>query len=344
MKITQVIRRNKIFSITILILIIGAGYYLWLHRKPYTQNAYVVANIRPVKALVPGYITKIWVKNNQKVKKGDKLFRIYREPYRLTVEKLKNQYLAAILEAEKIVNQIDVLKSKIIQAQYEYENTKYLSGIATRLARPEAVSRSDAEVKLREMQSAQEQVYIINKEVKVLEIAHKLELANIKVLKAEYDISKINLEFTIVYARTDGTVTNMFLTNGIYVDPGDVLFALIDSSEWWVQANFKETELSKIGAGQKAKIWLWQYPGKTFHGTVTETGWGVNRNLTNNRNGLSEVEKENEWFLLPQRFPVQIKILDPDPKYPLHPGGSAFVQVDIPAYTLRHLFWTFFQI
>ena len=344
MKIRQIIQRNSVFSITILIMILGTVYYLWLHRKPYTQNAFTVSIVRPVKALVPGYITEIWIKNNQSVKKGDKLFKVYREPYRLAVEKLENQILAAKVKVKVLLHKIEVEKYKIEKSKYELANAEYLSAVATRLAKPEIISKSKAEIRYTEMQAKKEALNIAKENLEVSKASYEHEVAYIKVLKSELKISKINLDFTIIYARTDGSVTNMFLTPGTYVKPGETLFALIDTSKWWIQANFKETELSVIGPGQKVKIWLWQYPGKTFNGVVTDTGWGVNRIKTNERFGLSEVQKENEWFLLPQRFPVQIKIIDTDPKYPLHTGGSAFVQVDIPSYTIRHAFWTFFQI
>jgi len=344
MKLRQILRKNAVFTFTVLIIILGTAYYLWLHRKPYTQNAFTVANVRPVKALVPGYITDIWVKNNQVVKKGDKLFKVYREPYRLAVEKLENQILAAKIKVRELFHEIEVEKHQIQKTKYELANTEYLSGLATRLAATSAIAKKEAEIKYTQWQAKKEALIIAKENLEVTKATYEHELAIIKVLTSELNIAKINLDFTIIYARTDGTITNMFLTVGNYVKPGETLFALIDTSQWWIQANFKETELSAIGPGQKAKIWLWQYPGKTFHGIVTDTGWGVNRIRTNERFGLYEVQKENEWFLLPQRFPVQIRITDPDPKYPLHPGGSAFVQVDIPAYTIRHAFWTFFQI
>ena len=76
------------------ILIAGTWYYLWLHRMPFTQNAFIVSNIRPVSALVSGYITNIYVKNNQAVHKGDPLFTVFRQPYELKIQELINAIAA----------------------------------------------------------------------------------------------------------------------------------------------------------------------------------------------------------------------------------------------------------
>ena len=134
----------------------------------------------------------------------------------------------------------------------------------------------------------------------------------------------------------------MTLSPGGYYHPGDVLFGFTDAAEWFVQANFKENELSVIREGTPAKIWLRQYPEIVCRGRVEKCGWGVERRFQSPRSGLPEVRKENEWFLLPQRYPVQIRILDPLPDAQLHPGASAYVELEIPSRPFRQFFWELF--
>ena len=116
----------------------------------------------------------------------------------------------------------------------------------------------------------------------------------------------------------------------------------MDSTHWFVQANFKESELSEIVSGTPARIWLRQYPGRIYHGEVCAAGWGAERRLTAPHTGIARVENENEWFLLPQRYPVQIRILDPDEHLMMHFGASAYVELDIPARPFRQFFWELF--
>ena len=87
---------------------------------------------------------------------------------------------------------------------------------------------------------------------------------------------------------------------------------------------------------------MWQHPGKMFHGVVEHTGYAAERRKMSARTGLMEVEKENEWFLLPQRFPVQIKIIDPDKELCFTHGASAYVELDIPSRPIRQFFWEIF--
>jgi multidrug resistance efflux pump len=68
---------------------------------------------------------------------------------------------------------------------------------------------------------------------------------------------------------------------------------------------------------------------KRFHGVIESDYWAANRQLVDTRSQLQNVVNENQWILLPQRLPVIIKVTDPDPKYPLRVGTSAYVYVKI---------------
>jgi multidrug resistance efflux pump len=69
------------------------------------------------------------------------------------------------------------------------------------------------------------------------------------------------------------------------------------------------------------------YFDKVFHGEVVNSLWAAERQATAPKSQIQLVRNENEWLLLPQRFPIQIKILDPSPEYPLNPGASAYVYI-----------------
>ena len=73
---------------------------------------------------------------------------------------------------------------------------------------------------------------------------------------------------------------------------------------------------------------------------MEQVNWSAEKRQSSAGTGLTEVKKENEWFLLPQRFPVQIRITNPDEK--LHFGASAYVVLDIPAHPIRQFFWELF--
>ena len=106
------------------------------------------------------------------------------------------------------------------------------------------------------------------------------------------------------------------------------VFSFIDTSNYYIQANFNETDLRNVRPGQTVYIWLRMYYfNKLFKGKIVNTLWAAERQNTAIRSQIQKVRNENEWLLLPQRFPIQIKILNPDPKYPLHPGASAYAYI-----------------
>jgi multidrug resistance efflux pump len=335
--------KNKVFFIFLVLLVLCAVYYYWLYKEPYTQNAFVTASIRPVTSFVPGYITSIYAKNNTFLRKGDKIFDIYQKPYQLKISRLQHQLAEAEFKAAALVSLIKLSEFNVNKIGYKLKNANYLSHMMHTLAKTHAVSEKVSEVDLRKKQSVLENLNVAKEKMNVARQNYNEVQAKIKVVKTELELADLDLEWTTVYAKADGYVTNMYLTPGTYVKPGNVLFAFIDTERWWIQANFEETELSNIKEGLKASIKLWQYPGKTFEGVVTATGWGVQRRKMSDKSGMPVVEKENEWFLLPQRYPVQIKLLNVDKKYKLHPGGTAWVRVHTSAKPIRQFFWRYLQ-
>ena len=343
MKLRKFLLSNLIIVAIIAFFLFFGGLYLFQHRMPVTQNAFVVANIRPVSAYVPGHITNIPVINNTKVKKGDILFTVSREPYRLKMESLKYSEIALNYKLKALSHKIKSCQAAVKENQFILANAKYLADQAKDMYMKDATSQKYYEERTKAMEQQQAVLDGVKEELESTRMEYAQTQAQISSVKNQFDYAKVEYDLTEVKALTDGIVTNMYVSPGAYVKPGEALFALIDDNTWWVQANFKETELAHIKPGQKAKIWLWQYPGKTFHGKVEATGWGVDRKITDPSSGMQTVQKENEWFLLPQRFPVQIRIIDPDPAYPLHPGGSAYVQVETPADTTRQILWQIYN-
>jgi len=327
-----------------LILLLGGAtvYYFYWHWHPFTQNAFLFANTRPVSPLVEGYVTEIYVKNNQFVKKGTPLFRTFSPPYTLKCRQLRHsveETEAAILALDA---RIEGAKSRILGLEAALANAKYLSTRAELMYQKAAVSQEYAEERRRACETAGETVRTAIHEKQALEHSRTAAAASLKRLKAELELAEIYESQTLVTALSDGTVTNLSISPGGYYRPGDVLFGFIETTCWFVQANFKESDLSELKEGTEARIWLRQYPGREFRGVVEETGFGAERRHSSGVTGLPVVEKENEWFLLPQRYPVQIRIQDPPSDLIFHVGASAYVELGTLARPIRQFFWQLF--
>ena len=147
------------FELSIIFLIFaGSLYWFSWHLKPFTQNAFVFADTRPVSPLVEGFVTEIHVKNNQFVRKGTPLFTIFREPYRLNAEILENEIHAKKAELNSLHAEIKSVESEIKECQAELANNRYLSRRAGMMYGAEAVSQAYAEERLRAEQASEAKV------------------------------------------------------------------------------------------------------------------------------------------------------------------------------------------
>ncbi len=341
-KYLDFIKKHLLELQVIIWLLLGVGYWCYWHFKPFTPNAFIFANTRPVSPFTEGFITGIYVKNNQFVKKGTTLFTMFKAPYKFKIVELENEIASRIAEVKSLEAAIKRNLSEQKQAQARLKNAQYLYTQAGNMLKTAAVSGEYAEERLRAMQENQAQLEALKYTQE--EIFHRsiMVKAQIKKLNAALELNKIWYELTEVKALADGYITNLTVTPGGYYRPGEVLCGFVDSSQWYVQANLKESELSAIQPGVKVRIWLRQYPGKMFTGIVEHIGYAAERRKMSKQTGLPEVEKENEWFLLPQRFPVQIKIIEFDGNLLLTPGASAYVELDIPSRPIRQFFWEIF--
>ena len=101
----------------------------------------------------------------------------------------------------------------------------------------------------------------------------------------------------------DGYLTNVNTSAGTYVNAGEELLALVDSSSFWVAAYFKETQISNVKPGDKVKITLMGHPRQPFEGVVESTGWAVFIQDGSTVQLIPEVAQTIDWVQLPQRFP-----------------------------------------
>jgi multidrug efflux system membrane fusion protein len=240
--------------------------YNFSYLFPFTNNAFVISNIRPVATSVDGTIDEIYVENGEFIKKGQPLLKINQQPYLYEYLKAKNDVITAKL----------YLKTLHEQSQILVQESKINS-------------------------------FILNEK-----------------------IAKLRFDATIVYAENDGYVHNLFFDRGTPVKAFEPFFAFISADSLFVQANMSELDLRRIKPKQKVTIIPRMYVGsKIYHGEVMSKNWTSSRQVTDTRNQAQIVtNNEDNWVLLPQRFPVMIKVTDYDPKnFPLNVGNSVYVYI-----------------
>ncbi|HVW10010.1 MAG TPA: biotin/lipoyl-binding protein [Bryobacteraceae bacterium] len=130
---------------------------------------------------------------------------------------------------------------------------------------------------------------------------------------ARVSSAKLDLERCKVYAPFDAWVTNLNISEGAYARAGAPVFTLIDTRNWYVMANYRESEMNSIRSGAHVDVYLMGHPDRKFNGVVESTGYGVFPEDGKVAAGLPDVQRTLNWVHLSARFPVRVRIQDPDP-------------------------------
>jgi multidrug resistance efflux pump len=303
-------------------------YHVFSYLVPFTDNAFVVTNITPVAADVSGFITDIHVKNGQAVKKDQPIFTVYQKPYQLAHQQTSADYAEGIKKIPVFEKQIAQTQALIQSTKAELGKIEYELKLKKAKRVAEAVSLLELKKLNYDAETLSNKVRAFQGEIEVIRAKIDQQRHTIASLKAKRDNAKINLDLTVVRAPGNGVIDNMYLAPNTPIKIHEPVLSFIDTSSYYIQANFNETDLRNVRVGDKAYILLRMYYfDKVFHGVVVNSLWGVERQKTAPKSQLQLVSNENEWLLLPQRFPIQIKITDPDPDFPLNPGASAYVYI-----------------
>ena len=330
-------KSNKKFIIILVILVLffgTYGTYKYLHSLAHetTDDAQIEKNMNPINPRVNGYITKVYVKDNDFVKKGDTLFTIDQKDYLVKAEDAKAALLAAessfeVAKADigSATANISVSDANVQSASGNIETAKIRLGRATNdferynnLYKNHSITKQQFEQALAAKQEAESQVKILQQQQKasafqksvivakskVSSKQTEVAAANIKRAKAMLDAANLNLSYTIVKASIDGQISKIGIQPGQLVQLGQALFYIINDNETWVVANFKETQLNKMVIGQKVTVKVDAYPDTEFEGTLTSFS-----PATGSRFSLLPPDNATGNFVKTiQRLPVKISL------------------------------------
>ena len=326
------------------VLIIGIGTYIYFTGGRFigTDDAYVRAAQLSVSANLSGRVTELRVHDNQLVHRGDVMFKLDDASLRIAVAEAQAQLGKARLQVEgmKAVyrqRQADVMAARdtVNYRRSEYERQQRLldKGIASQAQLDAAGhARDSAE---QNYNAAQQQLAAALADLAgnpgIALDKHPLVME----AQAQLDRGQLNLTYATVTAPQDGVVTKVErLQVGSYINASQPVFALVSTTDVWVEANFKEVQVAHMHPGQHAEVVIDAFPDKTFDATVTSFSPGTG-------NEFSVLPAENatgNWVKVVQRIPVRLNIKNLPTEAALQSGLSASVKVDTEYQ--RHLFAT----
>lgn len=289
----------------------------WLYFSTFetTDDAFVEGHIIRVSPKVTGIIEKLYVDDNEHVKKGKLLLTIDDRDYKVKYEQAKAAYEMALYKQKSAVVDKNAAQTDLKVAQQDFDRYKnlYDKGAVSQQEYDRAKSKYD----LAKANLATAQQAVFSKE------KNKVADAELKRLEAAMNQAKLELSYTKIFASEDGKITNRSAEEGAYINAGAPLFSIVPDKRW-VVANFKETQLNKIRVGQKVKIKVDAYPHLKLEGKVDsiQSSTGAKASMFPPENAVGSYVK------VVQRVPVKIVFTSKiDPQYSIEPGMSVVPKV-----------------
>jgi membrane fusion protein, multidrug efflux system len=312
-----------------------------------TDDAYLQADGVTVAPKVAGYITKVYVRDNQTVAAGDPLVELDTQPYQVSLDQALATVAARQADIAQAQAQIAQQNANIAQAEAQQRvaqiSARHASEEVQRYA-PLAATGADTQERLSELTSTRDQALAtLAADTAALNAARtqsatataQLEQARAQLgaAQASAEQSRLDLGNAIVHAAIAGRVGDRSVRLGQYVQPGTRLMTVVPVQDMYLLANFKETQIGRMRAGQPADLHVDALPGKTLHGTIESfsPGTGAQFALLPPENATGNFTK------IVQRVPVRIHVdADADTRAALVPGMSVTVDVDTRGDGARH--------
>jgi membrane fusion protein, multidrug efflux system len=324
----------------IVAIALGGWFFLTGGRHQSTDDAYVQAARVAISANVAGRVVELAVHDNQAVHKGDLLYRLDDEPFRIAVRSAEAQLATTRLQVESLKANYRQRRSQVAATQQAFafqeselrrQRTLLASGITSQAAVDRvAHALDDARGALA---GAEQETSAVLAQLGGSADREAASHPSVQQAQAALDRARLELSYATVLAPADGVVTRVEeLQVGSFIAAHAPVFALVSTGDVWVEANFKEDQLAHMRAGQQAIVRIDSYPGRQFQGRVASLSPGTGSQFSL----LPPENATGNWVKVVQRVPVRIELLPEDHDLAMHAGLSASVDVD--TRWKRHLF------
>ncbi|NWD07076.1 HlyD family secretion protein [Pseudomonas gingeri] len=339
------VSRKKLVRLAVLALAVAGaaayGSHWWLAGRfiEDTDDAYIGAEVTVISAKVPGYITEVAVVDNQFVKAGDLLARIDVRDYRTALAKAEGAVaaqraslanLAATEQLQQALisqagSQIDASEAEAQRAHDDH--ARYQTLVRSQAVSVESAQRADATWKTAQAERAHAQAGLLaaRRQLAVIDTQRQQAQAMLEQAQAERDQAQLNLGYTELRAPVDGYVGNRRAKVGAYAAAGSQLVSVVPAHGLWVDANFKEDQLSRMQIGQAVSVKADVLPGREFHGHIESLAPATGAQFS----VLPPENATGNFTKIVQRVPVRIRLDGDDADFgALRPGLSVMTEVN----------------
>lgn len=317
-------RSKKIISYIVTIAVI-AVVIAWVCMKfihignvEFTDNAQIQQQIVPVNSRVQGYIKEIWFSEFEPVKKGDTLVIIDDADMRLRVAQAKADYQNALAGRNVADKSVGVASANVAVTEASIAEAKVLMEMAAtdferyhKLLEQDAVTRQQYDAIKTDYAAKKARYVMLSRQRSatssvVAETRQRISQneAGIELAKALLETAELNLSYCVITAPCDGYASRKEIQTGQLVQPGQTLLDLVDSSELWIIANYKETQLQHISEGSEVDIKVDAIPGVVFSGRIKSISKATGASLSI----LPQDNSSGNFVKVRQRVPVRIEL------------------------------------
>ncbi|MBS1729302.1 MAG: HlyD family secretion protein [Bacteroidetes bacterium] len=353
-------KKSKFFIIVLSLLLILGGwfgiskYVYSLHHED-TDDAQVEANISPVISKIPGYITKVFVDDNQFVHKGDTLLTLDQRDLKIVLAQAeaalataKSNLASATANSYATSQNVHTSNAAITTANAQIEAAKVNVWRATEdyqryanLIKDHSITQQQYEQALAAKQLAERQLQVLmdqknqaaaQKGIVISQstaTASQIGVAESIVKQREVDVenAKLNLSYTTLVASENGIVSKVNLQEGQFLQAGQLAFSIVLNSDKWVVANFKETQYDEMHVGQKVIVHADAFPKHDFDAVLSSFS-----PATGSKFALLPPDNASGNFVkVVQRLPVKINFTNKQDTLiqKLRPGMNVDVVVEL---------------
>jgi multidrug resistance efflux pump len=311
-----------IYSVAILTEVIGLGQY-----TPFSKSMFVQSYVVQMAPEFGGIVTKVNVRPNEPLKKGDTLFQMDPEPWQYKVDEYEAQLAAAGTNVAILSKQVDEAKSTIVRIEVDLETAIIQYKQIAEAAERKAAAKIRVEQARKKVDELRAELLGARAKLNIAELGYRSEIdgqpTQIAEVIANLGKAKYHLKATTIVAPSDGYVINLQLHPGSFIRLKTPVMAFVSTEEKWLAATVPQRGMKHVHQGDTAQVAFAMYPGEVFDAVVESAVWG-----NGNAQGLPSGQIPRQWRENPSNaFMVRLRLLDENPEMPLRFGANGLVAI-----------------